>query len=80
VNKIGFRMSGGIEGYRRSAEQYSPQIIAMSIFASGALSPKEAIDWVLDEPYVQSMVFGASSRRNIESTIGLINQKLRQPV
>jgi hypothetical protein len=79
VNKIGFRMSGGIEGYRRAAEQYSPRMIAMSIFASGALSPREAIEWVLDEPYVQSIVFGASSRRNIETTIGLIRQKLGEP-
>jgi hypothetical protein len=79
VNKIGFRMSGGIEGYRRAAEQYSPRMIAMSIFASGALSPKEAIEWVLDEPYVQSVVFGASSRRNIETTIDLIHDKLGEP-
>jgi hypothetical protein len=79
VNKIGFRMSGGIEGYRRAAEQYSPRMIAMSIFASGALSPREAIEWVLDEPYVQSVVFGASSRRNIETTISLIREKLGEP-
>jgi len=76
VNKIGFRMSGGIEGYRRAAERYSPRVIAMSIFASGALAPREAIEWVLDEPYVQSIVFGASSRRNIETTINLIREKL----
>jgi hypothetical protein len=80
VNKIGFRMSGGIEGYRRAAEQYSPRMIAMSIFASGALSPRDAIEWVLDEPYVQSVVFGASSRRNIESTINLIREKLGETV
>ena len=79
VNKIGFRMSGGIEGYRRAAERYSPRVIAMSIFASGALSPGEAIDWVLDEPYVQSIVFGASSRGNIATTIRLINEKLGEP-
>ena len=79
VNKIGFRMSGGIEGYRRAAEAYDPRVIAMSIFASGALAPREAIEWVLDEPYVQSIVFGASSRRNIETTINLINEKLGEP-
>ena len=79
VNKIGFRMSGGIEGYRRAAEKYSPRVIAMSVFASGALSPGEAIEWVLDEPYVQSIVFGASSRGNIATTIGLIREKLGEP-
>ena len=80
VNKIGFRMSGGIDGYRKAAETYNPRVIAMSIFASGALSPREAIDWVLDEPYVQSIVFGASSRRNIETTVNLVRQKLGEPV
>lgn len=76
VNKIGFRMSGGIDAYRRAADLYSPRVVAMSIFASGAISPREAIEWVLDEPYVQSIVFGASSRGNIQSTIGLISEKL----
>jgi hypothetical protein len=76
VNKIGFRMSGGIDGYREAAERYSPRMVAMSVFASGAIPPREAIEWVLDEPYVQSIVFGASSRGNIESTIRLINEKL----
>lgn len=75
VNKIGFRMSGGIEGYRRAAEEYSPRMVAMSIFASGAIRPAEAIEWVLDEPYVQSIVFGASSRGNIQTTIELIRNK-----
>ena len=69
-------MSGGIEGYRKAAERYDPRVIAMSMFASGALSPREAIDWVLDEPYVQSIVFGASSRGNIQNTISLIQEKL----
>jgi hypothetical protein len=76
VNKIGFRMSGGIDGYREAAERYSPRMVAMSVFASGAIPSREAIEWVLDEPYVQSIVFGASSRGNIESTIRLINEKL----
>ncbi len=34
---------------------------------------------VLDEPYVQSIVFGASSRANIQNTIELINEKLGEP-
>ena len=54
-------------------------MIAMSIFASGGIAPREAIEWVLDEPYVQSIVFGASSRGNIQNTIELINEKLREP-
>jgi hypothetical protein len=65
-------MSGGVDAYREAAERYSPRVIAMSVFASGAIRPSEAIDWVVREPYVESIVFGASSRGNIQSTVSLI--------
>jgi len=74
VNKAGFRMSGGIEGYREAAANYPARVIAMSVFASGGISPREAIEWVTNEPYVESIVFGASSRANIENTVGLIRE------
>jgi hypothetical protein len=74
VNKAGFRMSGGIEGYREAASRYPARIIAMSVLASGGISPREAIEWVTGEPYVESIVFGASSRSNIESTVALIRE------
>jgi len=74
VNKAGFRMSGGIEGYREAAAKYPARVIAMSVFASGGISPREAIEWVTNEPYVESIVFGASSRANIENTVGLIRE------
>jgi hypothetical protein len=72
VNKIGFRMSGGIEAYRQACEQYPARVIAMSVLASGAIPPSEAIEWVLNERYVESILFGASSERNIRSTVDLI--------
>ena len=74
VNKSGFRMSGGIEGYREAAAKYPARVIAMSVFASGGISPREAIEWVTGEPYVESIVFGASSRANIENTVALIRE------
>jgi hypothetical protein len=74
VNKAGFRMSGGIEGYREAAAKYPARVIAMSVFASGGISPREAIEWVTGESYVESIVFGASSRANIENTVALIRQ------
>ncbi|HJP69054.1 MAG TPA: hypothetical protein VJ846_09150 [Sphingomicrobium sp.] len=73
VNKAGFRMSGGIEGYREAAAKYPARVIAMSVFASGGIAPREAIEWVTAEPYVKSIVFGASSRANIENTVSLIH-------
>ena len=74
VNKAGFRMSGGSEGYREAAAKYPARVIAMSVFASGGISPREAIEWVTAESYVKSIVFGASSRANIENTVSLIHE------
>ncbi len=73
-NSIGFRMSGGIEAYDRALEQYEFRCIAMSVLASGAIPPAEAIAWVCERPRIESIVFGASSRPNIRHTIELIHQ------
>jgi hypothetical protein len=78
VNKAGFRMSGGIEAYREATAKYPARVIAMSVFASGGIAPREAIEWVINEPYVESIVFGASSRRNIESSVALITEADRK--
>jgi hypothetical protein len=48
VNKIGFRMSGGIEGYRDAMAKYPARVIAMSVLGSGAIPPREAIEWVVN--------------------------------
>lgn len=72
MNKIGFRMCGGLDGYARALETHRCRAIAMSIFASGAIPPAEAIQWVVDQPRVESMVFGASSRGNIRNTVELV--------
>jgi hypothetical protein len=74
VNKIAFRMSGGIEGYREITSKYPARVIAMSVLASGGIRPREAIEWVVNEPYVESILFGASSRANIENTVQLIRE------
>jgi hypothetical protein len=74
VNKIAFRMSGGIEGYREATRAYPARVIAMSVLASGGIRPREAIEWVVAEPYVESILFGASSRANIENTVALIRE------
>jgi hypothetical protein len=71
-NKIGFRMSGGIEAYDRVLEERPVRCIAMSVLASGAIAPREAIEWVCARPAITSIVFGASSDANIASTVELI--------
>ena len=78
VNKSAFRMSGGVEAYRRATARYPARVIAMSVLASGALPAREAVDWALNEPYVASILFGASTRANIEETGGLGREHDRQ--
>lgn len=72
MNKIGFRMCGGLDGYDRALAEYPCRAIAMSIYASGAIPPAQAIEWVCSQPKIESLVFGASSRANIRSTVSLV--------
>ena len=77
INKVGFRMSGGIEAYQKLLETRRFRAIAMSVFASGAIPPAEAIQWVCEQPNIESIVFGASSRGNIAATKQLVDQYWR---
>jgi len=72
INKRGFRMSGGIDAYTRALERHRFRCVAMSVFASGAIPPEEAIEWVCQQPNVESIVFGASTRANIRATRALV--------
>ncbi len=74
INKIGFRMSGGLDAYLHTLKNKEMRAIAMSVLASGAIPPREAIEWISKQPNVQSVLFGASSRRNITSTRDLANE------
>lgn len=74
INKIGFRMCGGFDAYQRALKEKKFRAIAMSVFASGAIPPQEAIEWVCQQPNIESIVFGASSRGNIRSTKELVDR------
>jgi hypothetical protein len=74
INKIGFRMCGGFEAYERVLRERKFRAIAMSVFASGAIRPEEAIEWVCRQPNIESIVFGASSRGNIRNTKELVDR------
>lgn len=74
-NKIGYLMSPDVESYTETARHNDParyQIMAMSTLASGAIPAREAYDFI-NKQNVQSVVFGASSERNIRETVGLID-------
>ena len=74
INKIGFRMCGGVELYEKTIATRRFRPVAMSVLASGALSPREAIEYVCGQPRIESIVFGASSRGNIRQTKALIDE------
>ncbi len=72
INKIGFRMCGGIVEYERLLKDKRCRAIAMSIFASGAIAPKDGIEYVCKLDGLQSVVFGASGKEHIQSSKELI--------
>ena len=75
INKIGFRMSGGVgeyEEYLQSDRRFRP--MAMQCLAAGALKPEEAMDYVNRFPKIDSVVFGASSKAHIQQTKMLIER------
>jgi len=74
INKAGFRMSGGKEIYEKTLATRKVRAIAMQVLGGGAISPKEAIEYVCSLPNIESVLFGASSRANIHETANLIRK------
>lgn len=74
INKIGFRMSGGIDRYSELLAAGRCRAMAMSVLASGAIEPREAIEWVCALKGLRSIVFGASSAARILETKRLIEK------
>jgi hypothetical protein len=74
VNKIGFRMCGGIELYEKTIATRRFRPIAMSVLASGALQPRDAIRYVCQQKKIEAVVFGASDRGHIRQTKRLIDE------
>jgi hypothetical protein len=76
INKIGFRMSGGKEIYEKYLTEKEFRPMAMQVLASGALRPKEAIEYLSNFPMMESVLFGASSKSHIRETKELIEHYL----
>ena len=74
INKAGFRMCGGIAAYEKAIAVRRFQPLAMSVMASGAIPPREALEYVCAQPNIRSIVFGASSRANIRETRQLVDE------
>ena len=74
INKVNFRMSGGKALYEEALATRTARVIAMQVLAAGAIPAKEAIEYVCSLPNVESILFGASSKNNIEETVSLIHK------
>ena len=61
INKIGFRMCGGLKQYEDAIATRKFRPIAMSVLASGAILPAEAIKYICDQQRIESIVFGAQA-------------------
>jgi hypothetical protein len=74
INKAAFRMSGGKDLYEKTLATRKVRAIAMQVLGGGAISPREAIEYVCSLPNIESILFGASSKGNIQETMNLIRE------
>lgn len=72
INKTGFLMTPARDEYERTLARKPFRPMAMSILASGAISPREAVEYVCRLPNIESIVFGASSKAHITQTVEMI--------
>ena len=83
INKVNFRMSGGKELYEETLKTRKLRAVAMQVLGGGAIPPQEALEYVSTLPNIESILFGASSKANIENTVSNIHkfdkQKLALP-
>lgn len=72
INKIGYFMNPDKKAYENVLNDGKCRPIAMSIFASGAIKPNEAVEYVCRQLNIRSVVFGASSEKHIKETKKII--------
>ena len=76
IDKIGFRMNPSqveVESTLNKKDSYN---IAMSFLASGAIRPKDAVEYISSLDCVDSVLFGASSPAHIKDTKELLEAVL----
>lgn len=72
INKAGYFMNPDQASYETTLKEKQFRPVAMSILASGAVKPDEAVAYIKEQSSIQSIVFGASSRQHIQQTVDLI--------
>ncbi len=77
INAAGFNMHPSKEEYERAIannDSSKYQLMAMNVLASGSITVQQSFDYI-NSLNLQSVVFGASSRGHIKSTMDAINLK-----
>lgn len=74
INKAGFQMNPGRESYEKSLSEKNFTPLAMSVLAAGAIPPDEALEYVTNLPRIESILFGASSEKNIRKTKEIVDK------
>ncbi len=77
INAAGFNMHPSKEEYEKVIAENDPskyQLMAMNVLASGSITLQESFDYI-NSLNLQSVVFGASSKGHIKSTVEAIKLK-----
>ena len=74
INKIGFRMPGGLDRYEKVISSGRCRVIAMQTLAAGAIPPQEAMEYVCRQNGIHSILFGASTKSHIGQTKDFIEE------
>ena len=74
-NKAGFQMNPSKQACEKTLVSYDGNVIAMSVLAGGYLRPKEACDYILSQPKINTIVIGISSIAHAKNTFELFLKK-----
>jgi hypothetical protein len=74
INKINFRMSGGLDLYEKTIRENQCHLIAMQVLAAGAIPPAEAFEYICKQKGIKSILFGASTKSHVLQSKELIDK------
>ena len=74
-NRSGYLMNPSRESYEAVVRKGDQRFVAMSVFASGAVPPARAAEYVRQFDNIEAILFGASSREHIEQTVQLFQEQ-----
>ncbi len=78
-NKVGFQMSPSIEECEDGLRLLpTPSVIAMSVFAAGYVSPKDAAEYISELPNIRGVAIGISKKKHAEETFSFFKNAVQR--